>query len=1356
MPGIFDPGIFDSGIFDTEGGGGGSGTYTLDAVLRRTSSASFTLDAIRRTGTSASFTFDAITILNTTPGIAQYATGNVGITMAGAITQGHGLGLFLGARASGSIGPYTGWTQSPDGDVTNPSNGEHTNYHYKTAGASESTTAPFSSFDAGGAFVEFDQAVQLDAHNFATGTSSTPSVTITASRNAIVFAVVAEGTDGGWGPQTFTPPAGWTEIFDQRVAGDHPSVWVGYRSLPNGGSITANPVCSGSGFYSIQIVSFIAVTQTKFYALDAMLRRSTSTSFSLNAILKKTVSASFTLNAVILRPNSLALDSIFKRLPSATFTFNAVLGRGGSFTLNSVLYRGGTATFTLNAFFVSFRGSFTLNALLFGTTTNVFYMRAVIYNPAEVGPNPDGSAKVFIRVNGVDITDDVVFSDAKFTTLVNGQVGDFTCRVRDTTRTRNFTTGAEITVDINGIRRFGGFLTQPKRMYAFPAPDTSNISRVDRFIVLRGTDYNILFQKRIVYDKANPKNVRLRSWDPDSRDDVVIKYVFDHYTDLNADGVTYDGVTHVDTPNPDRRGVIASGGLTFGDAMREINRLINGVWYINPYKELCFVDVDTPTASKSMSDRPVGPSEVGYRDFTMTENAANMVNDALIWGAGTGSTRVAFGRATDDDSIAEHGLWQFGEFTSALFRQASVNKRANSIVYGSPASKRGGKDDQDSWIVTTYDQSFNVGDKVTIESEVFGTSDVVPIRRMTVSFPTKTDPRFDLVLSHEIDQPWNMFEFWFPEFNVPPIDDIVVDPIPGCGPTDDCIAEPAECPEVEISHDLFTRTTTPFRSSSLPGWGSPGDTGNTLGMYWRHVGGKEYCDGARAVMSVLDVSETSPETCNEYLATASFTPHYIANIGSGDVFHWRIEDLQLTDVQGGQNSGNSIFDSGGWWWFVGYASPTSNGDAYYIRVRSNDIWELFLIPSGDGLGENYSTNLITSGTRAGADFEVEITNSGNTMRIDGSTVTLAVPIAEGRVDFSLVPYNVTFNGPALDVEMSMAAIYRLEAASFDCGSSTGCLDLEGLLVPWGDGDAPEGFCTIPDSGPGANSFCGSADSIRLYNACTYRIEYRVYYPGTEWYFIAGMPVGGMGTLVMGGTQNNEGLPPVYYASFLVTTGGGAGGFGETNVGLFAQPRSPGFSGAFGEIFARVYYVDGPDPRFDGVALPSPDSCQTINDTGVVAAGYGNTVFRTTYPYEPGTLRVFITTNGVEAEIFFFTETDPANGIFTITVGLNNNQTIRVTYLAAGSSPTANVVNTGWVRETLTSGLTRIDSTHIRTSSAIVPGTSIVFVNGEFQRPGIAREYTESTALQGILQFSDVVAVGAEVVVFYQADGPRED
>jgi hypothetical protein len=387
---------------------------------------------------------------------------------------------------------------------------------------------------------------------------------------------------------------------------------------------------------------------------------------------------------------------------------------------------------------------------------------------------------IAIAIDGTDITDDVDLKTATFTTLANGSPGTFKIRIRDSNFGRSVRAGAEITLDIGGVRRFGGYVLRPGRMYAFAVDDTSDVTKTTRYLTIEGVDYNVLFERRVVRDKADPANVALRSWAKGSHDDTIIKYVFDNYTDLGADGVTYDGVTHVGSPNPDKAGVVASGGLRFGDAMREINRLISAVWHIGPDKDLKFVDVDIPDASVGMSDQP-GAGQIGYREFSHVSNGTGLVNDAMVWGAGIGAARMAFGRVQSAPSQAAHGLWQYGEFTTQLFRQTSVDERAGSIVNGTPQSKRGGKDDQISWNVTTYDPSFVIGQKVAIESNVYGVSDVVPIRRMTITFPTPTDARFDMVLSHEIDDPWNMFEFLFPRITIPQLPTPQVPPFPRPG-----------------------------------------------------------------------------------------------------------------------------------------------------------------------------------------------------------------------------------------------------------------------------------------------------------------------------------------------------------------------------------------------------------------------------------------------------------------------------------------------------------------------------------------------------------------------------------------------
>ena len=507
------------------------------------------------------------------------------------------------------------------------------------------------------------------------------------------------------------------------------------------------------------------------FTIDAYISVAGQGQFTADAVIFKTQTASFTADAVIFRSSSATFtaDAIIRRTTSATFTIDAFIPGSGNtvvsaFTIDAIKRRTTSASFTANALISRTRDG------------NSFTIRAFIVDN-DIIPDPAGCARVRIRVDGVEITNDVVYSDAFFTSLVNGTPGSFRVRVKDVEHTRSFTAGQEIWLDINGVRRFGGYITHINRVYAFPVDDTTNPDSVARFFVLTGVDYNILFRKRVVRDKDDPTNMTLRSWPADTEDHEVVRYVFDNYTDLPLDGFTHDGVEHVGTPNPDRVGVVGSGGLYFGDLMREINRLISAVYYFDPYRDLKWVDVDTPNATKGLSDHPTAEDQVGYRDFEYGEDGADLVNDAFVWGAGAGSDRIAFSRETNAASITAHGLWQYGEFTSQLYKPASVAKRADSIVLGSPQSKRGRKDPKESWALRTFDQSFVVGQKVAIESEVFGISDVVPIRRMTITFPTTDcDPMFDMILSHEIDEPWNLFEFPpFPGFNFDPSVDIFGD-----------------------------------------------------------------------------------------------------------------------------------------------------------------------------------------------------------------------------------------------------------------------------------------------------------------------------------------------------------------------------------------------------------------------------------------------------------------------------------------------------------------------------------------------------------------------------------------------------
>jgi hypothetical protein len=163
-----------------------------------------------------------------------------------------------------------------------------------------------------------------------------------------------------------------------------------------------------------------------------------------------------------------------------------------------------------------------------------------------------------------------------------------------------------------------------------------------------------------------------------------------------------------------------------------------------------------------------------------------------------------------------------------------------------------------------------------------------------------------------------------------------------------------------------------------------------------------------------------------------------------------------------------------------------------------------------------------------------------------------------------------------------------------------------------------------------------------------------------------------------------------------------------------------------------------DPPGWDVGSPIPGQ-QVINDFSAVGTGSTTTYF-TTFPYRPGSL--VVTVSGVEVAV---TETNPATGEFTLAVAPPIGAQIICSYIAAGTAPPS--FNHGGVREDLLG----TGSTLIQLASAYVTGSTRVFLNGFFQRPGF--EYTESSPSTGQITFTVAPTTLQIVSVFYEANGP---
>ena len=375
-----------------------------------------------------------------------------------------------------------------------------------------------------------------------------------------------------------------------------------------------------------------------------------------------------------------------------------------------------------------------------------------------------------------DITNDTQLAGAKFDSFVNGQAGTCDLRIRDETHTRSFLTGRELALELFGRRYWTGFIQDLHRGYYFDSTDRS-AALTARYIGITGIDLNSLFSRRVLYNKTQPTQP-LTSFPTDSSDRDVVRYYLEHHVDLGDDVLDIDSwIEAVGTPSTD--GVIfGNPGETLGIFMDTVRHDIGSIYYIDPYRRFRYTDAETLSTIGervlSITDHPISEAEIGCRDLEIESDAKNMTNDALVWGAGQGDPQMVFNRTTDQPSIDEHGRWQTGKFLQTVFRQPTVDRIASSMVYGSPQNLRGAKDDAVSIRCTVFTHRFLPADKVPMFSAVHGLNDTFPVRSVEVTWDSDV-PIFKLTLSHELDPPWQTFE-WIAmgPWNVDPWGPIVI------------------------------------------------------------------------------------------------------------------------------------------------------------------------------------------------------------------------------------------------------------------------------------------------------------------------------------------------------------------------------------------------------------------------------------------------------------------------------------------------------------------------------------------------------------------------------------------------------
>lgn len=430
---------------------------------------------------------------------------------------------------------------------------------------------------------------------------------------------------------------------------------------------------------------------------------------------------------------------------------------------------------------------------------------------------------IVITVGSADVTADVLFDTARFKSLVNGQAGEAFMRVRDLDSTYSFTEGSDWLLTVDGDAVWRGYVTAVKRTYIYPAGNVVE-SGLQRFWDLTGADLNILFERRVVYDQADPDNVTGPQFAAGTADTVAITELIDDWLYLNDDDLdTTTGIVGVGDLDPEQPTRAWSASWYWGAAMASIATIPAAIFYIRPEAgsprgTLVYCDVDVPDAPFGLSDQPNGTTTKGFREMEIIEDGTSLANDVLAIGMGYGKQVPVVKRLQAAASITEHGRWQTGLQKPGVYKQATINRIADSVVNGSPESKRGSKDDRPAVQLTTYEPGLLAGHKVTFTSAVWGWTDVIPVRQMEITFESPTDPRYEILLSHEIDAPWGFIDQFWPKI-----------PIPEWCPDPPCFVWPPPPPpvcdcEMPIPFDDFDRT-------EASGWG----TATPSGKVWTQI-----------------------------------------------------------------------------------------------------------------------------------------------------------------------------------------------------------------------------------------------------------------------------------------------------------------------------------------------------------------------------------------------------------------------------------------------------------------------------------------------------------------------------------------
>jgi hypothetical protein len=395
---------------------------------------------------------------------------------------------------------------------------------------------------------------------------------------------------------------------------------------------------------------------------------------------------------------------------------------------------------------------------------------------------------VTITVGEQDVTSDVLATSARFEAASNATPGTCEFIVRDPEGTHTFTVGAEIVLTVDGVPLWGGYLMQAERTFAAPVDVAPYTTRQWK---LRGVDYNILFDKRIIYNASDLLHlIDTGKQLGTAKDGEVIRYVLANYVNLSGFDISSDILDVATLPGSGETAKIEQGWKL--RQLFETYSIYSGaVWYIDPAKVVRFTGLENVEHRWGLSDAPndgvitQNPPQyqgvtIGFRDASFTEDGSQIVNDAFVWGGSEWANGTVVARRTDNTSIATYGRWQYAETRFGdLQIQSAVDARADAIVFGPPGADALGQQKglrytqwqaEVTWhahrvpLLSGSPDHIRPGDLVTFDLTAFNKTLLLPCRNLSITFPSLDEDGNGYVeirgtFSLQLSDPWTLWRY---------------------------------------------------------------------------------------------------------------------------------------------------------------------------------------------------------------------------------------------------------------------------------------------------------------------------------------------------------------------------------------------------------------------------------------------------------------------------------------------------------------------------------------------------------------------------------------------------------------------